>query len=441
MNNKDLLPRIAFLFGLAFLAYLFGFSTAHFRLFPHDFLVTAFEQGKQVQQQKVDIQSHHIHPARHDFAGVVRREGAAVEPGVVLVSSYWPDFEWGPGLRLLDRDGNVLHRWDANPLRLWPTSPHRDDLGDFFHTRTNYVHGTHLFENGDVMVNIEYHGLVRMNAAGEVLWRLDHRTHHSITPNERGNFWVSSAYWRSDPADVAKRFPGLLPPVSEETALEVTPGGEVVREVSVLASIFGHPELRRAIWMLWQSRTGDITHMNDVEELPSSMAAAYPSLRAGDLMISCKHLDLVFIMDPATLAVRWWRIGPFSKQHDPDFLGDGTISVYDNNSDGSLDGAFLGGSRLLRIAIGSGVVETLYPRDQAGERRFYSEVGGKAQRLANGNWMLIEPRAGRVFEVDPTGRTVWEWVHERHGKDMMCEVLEGAVYPLDPERARGWSRR
>jgi hypothetical protein len=440
MNTKDLLPRLAFLFGLAFLAYLFGFTTAHFRLFPHDFLVTAFEQGKQAQQQP-DIQAHHIHPARHDFAGVVRREGTAVEPGVVLVSSYFPDFAWGPGLRLLDRDGNVLHRWNTDPLRLWPTSPHRDDLGAFFHTRTNYVHGTHLFANGDVMCNIEYQGLVRLNAGGDVVWRLDHRTHHSIAENERGNFWVSSARWRSDPADVARRFPGLLPPVSEETALEVAADGTVVREVSVLESIFAHPELRRAIWMLWPSRTGDITHLNDVEELPSAMAAAYPSLRAGDLLVSCKHLDLVFVMDPKTLAVRWWRIGPFSKQHDPDFLGDGTISVYDNNTDGSLDGAFLGGSRLLRIGIERDLVATIYPRDAVGERRFYSEVGGKAQRLANGNWFLIEPRAGRVFEVDPAGRTVWEWGHERHGKDQMCEVLEGTLYPFETAQVQGWSRR
>lgn len=439
MTNKDLLPRIAFVFALAFFAYLFGFATAHFRLFPHEFLVSAFEQGRQVQQ--ANIQPHHIHPARHDLVGVSRRAGAVLDPGVVLVASYFPDLDWGPGLRLLDRDGNVLHRWNADPLRLWAESPHRDGLGNAFHTRTNYVHGTHLFANGDLMLNIEYQGLVRLNAAGEVVWRVNRRTHHSIEANERGNFWVSSALWRSDPDDLAKRFPGLLPPVSEETALEVTPEGKIVREVSVLEAIFAHPELRRAIWTLFPSRSGDITHLNDVEELPSSMAAAYPSLRAGDLLISVKHLDLVFVMDPTTHAVRWWRIGPFAKQHDPDFLGDGTISVFDNNTDGSLDGAFLGGSRLLRVGIERNTVEQIYPSGQSGERGFYTEVGGKAQRLPNGNWLLTEARAGRVFEVDTGGRTVWEWGHERHGKDQMCEVLEGAFYPLQAEQVRGWAGR
>lgn len=438
MTKKDLLPRVAFAVSALFLAYVAGIGTAHFRWFPYGFFAAAFEQA---QATSAAIQPHHIHPARHDFAGVKARAGATLSPGVVLVSSYWPDLDWGPGLRLLSRSGEVLHSWNADPLRIWPKSMHRDALGAAFHTRTNYVHGVHLFDNGDVLFNVEYQGLVRMNAAGKVLWTVDLRTHHSVTPNERGNFWVSGARWQIDPQDLAARFPGLLPPISEETAIEVTPEGKVLREISLLEPICRHPELRRAIWMLFPSRTGDITHVNDVEELPSSMAAAYPTLRAGDLLISAKHLDLVYIIDPSSGAVRWWRIGPYSKQHDPDFLGDGTISVFDNNSDGSLDGSFLGGSRLLRIGIADGSVTTLYPRDQPGERRFYTEVGGKAQRLPNGNWLLVEARGGRVFEVDSEGRTVWEWCHERHGKDMMCEVLEGSFHALDPAAVRAWTPR
>ncbi|MEZ6035936.1 MAG: arylsulfotransferase family protein [Planctomycetota bacterium] len=437
--NKDFLPRLAFVLALLFFAYLGGFATSQWKWFPYGFLSTAFEQAVAIQQPGAAA-DHHIHPARHDFAGARTADGAKLADGCVLVTGYWGDDKWLPGLRLLDRDGTVLHRWNADPLRIWPESPHRDGLRGVFHFQNNYIHGSYLFDDGSVLLNIEYLGLARLDAKGDVMWTLTKRTHHSITRNERGNFWVCDARWLIDPAELSKRFPGLVMPVSEEWVLEVTPDGEVVREVSVLDAIWQVPELRRAFWTVGPTRTGDVTHLNDVEELPTAMAAAYPMLQAGDLLISLKHLDLVFVMDPVSKAVRWWRIGPYHVQHDPDFLGDGTISVYDNNEDDSLDGAFLGGSRLLRIGLADGNVGTIYPRGAKGERRFYSAVGGKAQRLADGHWLLSEPRGGRVLEVDADGHTVWEWCQERIAEGKMTEVLEGTLYPLDRERVKAWPR-
>ncbi|HEX5050319.1 MAG TPA: arylsulfotransferase family protein [Planctomycetota bacterium] len=440
MKPKDLLPRLAFVLALVFFAYLGGFFSCHFKVFPHDFLVRAIEQGVQVSEQGAQP-SHHIHLARHDFSGVHRPAGAKVADGAILVTSYWPEFDWGPGLRLLDRDGKELHSWNADPRRIWSESPHQDGLRGAFLLPTNYVHGSYLFENGDVLFSIEYLGLVRMNAAGEVIWKLDRRTHHSVTRNERGNFWVPSARWLEGPTDVANRFPGLTPPLAEDIALEVTPDGTVVREASVLAAIFANPVTRRAIWTVGTQRGADLLHVNDVEELPTAMAAAYATLKAGDLLVSVRELDLVFAMDPDTLAMKWWSVGPYHRQHDPDFLGDGTISVFGNNEDGSLDGDFLGGSRLWQIGIASGSATQIYPRGVPGERRFYTPAGGKAQRLPDGHWLLTEARAGRVFEVDGEGRTVWEWCHQRYDDRTICEVLEGTFYPLTAEDVRRWTKQ
>jgi hypothetical protein len=440
MSQKDLAPRILFGFGLAFFAFLYGFAASHFELFPHAFLSRALDQGVQLRAE-AQIDLHHQHPARHEFAGV-GGQASDPEPGVLLVTSYWADDDWKPGLRVLDRSGEVLHRWNADPLRLFPESPHQDGLRGNFHLASNYVHGSWLFEDGDVLFNIEYLGLVRLDAQGDVVWRLDRRTHHSVSRNERGNFWVSASNWIDDPTTVFTRFPGLLAPVAEDVVLEVTPDGEVVREASVLDAVFQDPDLRRLIWTVGHTRTTDLLHLNDVEELPSAIAGSYPGLDAGDLLVSLRYLDLVFVFDPDTLAVKWWRNEPFVEQHDPDFLGGGAISVFDNNLDGSLNGAFLGGSRLWQIEVGSGQKRLLYPAGQPGERRFYTAMGGKAQRLPRGHWLLTEAQFGRIFEVDETGRTVWEWCQERHddGKTV-SEVLEGTFYPYSPERVRAWAQR
>ena len=75
------------------------------------------------------------------------------------------------------------------------------------------------------------------------------------------------------------------------------------------------------------------------------------------------------------------------------------------------------------------------------ERPFYALLGGKAQLLPDGHWLITEATAARVFEIDENGVTVWEWAHEPHGpKGFVSEVLEGTRYDLDPETVRKWPR-
>lgn len=68
-----------------------------------------------------------------------------------------------------------------------------------------------------------------------------------------------------------------------------------------------------------------------------------------DLALSLMHLDLVMVVDPETRTVRWHTSHPFIGQHDPDFVGDGWIGVFDNNRDGTFRGKLVGGSRIVAV--------------------------------------------------------------------------------------------
>ena len=56
------------------------------------------------------------------------------------------------------------------------------------------VHGVHpMADGGTASTSSVGIGLVRMDACGGVLWRLPHRTYHSIFVAEDGTFWVPAA--------------------------------------------------------------------------------------------------------------------------------------------------------------------------------------------------------------------------------------------------------
>ena len=116
-------------------------------------------------------------------------------------------------------------------------------------------------------------------------------------------------------------------------------------------------------------------------------------------MISLRELNLVAVADRETGAFKWYRHGPWLKQHDPDFQPDGTITVYDNNT-GS------GTSRILRIDSKTNATEVVFAGTEAVP--FYSWQRGKHQVLPSGNVLITESQHGRVFEVTPSGDLVWE---------------------------------
>lgn len=427
---SDRVPKLLFLLSCAFFAFLYGFCAATFRWPPHRWLEDAFRQLGALPQP-IDPQQHRF-PARHPFSGV--RSVGARGDDLILLSSFWSDRGGAPGVRVIDRKGTVRHEWILDVPKLF-AGVRYEDVGP------RYVHGAHLFENGDLLCNVEYLGLLRLDPRGQVVWRLDRRTHHSVTRTERGDFWVCGARW-IEPDEAALRFPGLEAPLWDEQALLVSERGEVQREVSVLQAVFDSPY--RAL--LWSTQYAprplprhDLMHLNDVEELPSALAASYPLFAAGDLLVSMRFLNLVAVLDGEGKRVKWAAGGQFLEQHDPDFLGDGKISVYDNRTDWTVDGSRCGGSRLVAVTPHTGASEPIYPR--AGvvpERGFYSLHGGKAQALADGGWLVTEPSAGRVFEINAAGKVVWEWVQQSDG-DLVAEVLEGTRYAPTPQMVSAWA--
>jgi len=438
-----LVERVIKYVSIAFLGMVYGFVAYYFKLFPYEFFNDALTEAANYTQNENAYTTHWLQPITRDNYGAHSYNEAAIQPGLTLLTSYWADMDWRSGIKLIDEHGNTVHSWNTDIVKLWPDAP------AYLGPLNPYVHGSYLFPNGDVVFNIEQTGLFMIDSCGKVKWHLDKTTHHSVARDDDGNFWIpSNVKW--EPGDfrkngLAKAFPGLQPrdgqPVWEDHLLKVSPEGEVLVDISVMKVIYDN-NLQRYIPKISKRRNGDVLHLNDIDVLHADQAEQYPLFTAGDLAVSLRHLHMVLVMDPETRKVKWYDTDPWIEQHDPDFTGGGWIEVFDNNREfnnvgGEKRGAMLGGSRIVAIQPHTGKVRIVYPKNDS--QFFYSEMGGKLQQLDNGNLLITENHAGRVFEIDPAGDLVWEWVNPPYDKKRVAEIAEGTRYPITTEQVSQWA--
>lgn len=423
------------------LAFLGGFAVRWHGWFPNDQLEQASKQATGL------FESWSSGPAElddqvYDRSGALTVRPDSMQPGLTLLTSAWPSEDgWEPGLNLIDADGTIVHRWRFDKTTLFPDSS--DGRGN---PTLAGLHGTYLFPNGDVLVNVEYVGTARIDACGTVQWRLPTGSHHAIARAEDGSFWVPGT--NQSPRRATEQhpegFPGIEDPTWLDQLLHVAEDGTVIEKINVLDVLYAN-DLEQHIFKAFKPHRApgvdknigvDVTHLNDVEPLSSASASEYPLFDAGDLLVSLRYLDLVFVLDPQSRTVKWHTTTGLIQQHDPDFLGDGWIGIFNNNRDYSARGSALGGSQVVAVQPHTDSTDIRFPTPHSAP--FYTDAQGKWQQLENGNMLLTEARAGRVVEVGPDGRTVWEWVQESYDDSQVPVISKGTRYSLTDADVADW---
>lgn len=421
--------RVLFVLSAMMITYLYGQASARFGLFPDSFVDRAVRQTAAYMDDP-----HYVADRVYDRSGARTWDGERVQPGLTLVSTHREAWGWDAGVMLIDEGGDVLHSWRADPTALFPNTSQVRGVPTAFRRG---VHGMHLFENGDVLFNIEYLGIARVDACGNTVWSIENGAHHSIARVDDGTFWIPVTSEAGTPASARypDGYPGLDRPVNHDRLLRIDERGEVLDSISVLDVLYRNG-LARYLLKARVVVTSDLMHVNDVEPLSARMADEYPLFDAGDLLVSLRASDLVLVVDPEAEVVKWHASDPFVQQHDPDFIGDGWIGVFNNNWDETDRGVTSGGSDIVAIQPHTDSVTTIFPTPQSDP--FYTPFLGKWQQLANGNMLLTEGRAGRVMEVAPDGHTVWEWISEPYDAENAVEVTEGSRYDLTPGDVAQW---
>lgn len=407
----DRVAKGAMLTSLVLGGFIFGYCSRAYSIFPHSLIVSAAEAYKELRERPT---------WQREVVDKAKGERALSNPVLVNQAGAFPgvnalDMIDGKYLviRLVDMDGKQRHEWKIDWFSIWPDATHVPP-GRLPKSRPGtHVHGFVILESGDVVFNFSSLGLMRLDPCGKVVWKLPRLTHHSVHLDEDGTLWVSAGRYYTE---VAPPFPNHGQGFDEPTVLQVSQNGEVLQEFSVVellmkngyAGLLYMSTAKLTVNMPNVLVTGDTLHLNDVETFPRSMAPGF--FVPGDVMISLRNVNAVIVFSPDTMKIKLLRQKDMIRQHDPDFVDGNTISVYDNNhvvthERWRADKTY-GGSRILILSALSDETRVYYKAND-----FYNATMGKHQWLPNRNLLITESRHGRGFEVDPSGKIVWEYLH------------------------------
>lgn len=311
-----------------------------------------------------------------ELTEAAEREATSDTPESEWVSAYDPGRAWN-GYTLafhsqrtpviMDMNGRVVHRWPEARIK----------------SRAR------LLEDGSLLGIALGRGVVEYDWDGNEVWRYtadNGFAHHDVIRLANGNT-VTLIRPDDDPFD---------------EVLEVDRDGDVVWRWHSGESL--EPYVPQEMW-----GNQDLTHMNSVQELPTNRwyDQGDERFRPGNLLISARDLDRVFVIDKQTQEVTWSFNTGLQKQHESlmvetGFPGDGRILLFNNRIR-----SFYEDRQSTIQEIDPIENRTLWQYRSAG---FHSPTSGVQQPLPNGNILITSTRGGRTFEVTRAGRLVWQWI-------------------------------
>ena len=404
----------------------------------HSLYTSLLENFSEVEETSVLRPTSLLQPARYKGAGVTINEVPDAGEYVLLSGFFGEDSE----IRLIRRDGTQVSRWPLSFSEIFRDASY---LSDPPATDWNVdTHGAIAMPDGSIVFNFDYTGMARIDRCGKVLWTLKRQTHHSVERAESGGFWVPGQ--RFVKSEKNALYPPFDAPYADSTIMHVSEAGKVLREFSIVKVFYdnGLEALLTAAAIFYEARPAnawnrEIVHLNKVSELSSALAPDFPMFEAGDLLLSFRNLNMLMVVSPRTLKVKWWRVGPWLRQHDAEFRAGGSVMVFNNNI--YLTTAFKSGhdrttkltrltvprvSNVLELNVATGQSHIFYGGSK--EQPMLSVTRGKVDPMANGDVLVTEFDGGRVFEANPAGEIVWQYIN-RYDEDEVAEITEARVYP------------
>ena len=258
--------------------------------------------------------------------------------------------------------------------------------------------------------------LAMVDAEGEVLWQWSGaptyaRLHHDFDILANGNV-LALVSPTPDP-----NHPGISDEdVQDDVILEIDVNtGDILWTWSTADHYDQLPLTMAQRDLIADQTIIDIFHTNGVAELPDVGydLDMYPEFTPGNLMISQRQTNLVFIIERATGDIVWsidetvlGNVGQHHARMIPAGLpGAGNILLFDNGCCAGWPVTTRTYTRVLEIDPTDQSIVWSYDPGAP----FFSEFRSGAQRLPNGNTLITMAQDAQILEVTPAGDVVWQF--------------------------------
>ena len=349
-----------------------------------------------------------------------------------------------------------------------------DHLGDAVHVWTVskdiQLHQAKLLNNGHLMVRFMRDNstfIAKIDRVDRVVWEYSHpNLHHDFVPLSNGNVLLLYHDTKTpEEAIAAGANPDYVSQhgLRHDNIVEIKPAGidrgEIVWEWSLwdhlvqdydptranYAAVADHPEridINFILQLLHDKKRAtsyDWTHTNAIDYNPV----------LDQIMLSPRHYSELWIIDHSIstdeatgekgdLLYRWgnpqsYRAGTISDKqlfwaHDTHWIpaglpGEGNILVFNNGNEfdgfkryySSVDEIippyFDGDTYQKSPHAAFGPDQPVWTYTAENPNEFYARLASRAQRLPNGNTLILDSFNGKIFQVTPDGITVWKYIN------------------------------
>ena len=179
--------------------------------------------------------------------------------------------------------------------------------------------------------------ITKKDICGKTIWTAEGNFHHLMSLNDE--FIWALRKKRFGDYDIAEEF----------VKINKFSGNVVysfnVRDIIVANQPYDYFSIKqRDLSSLWEYEP---FHFNDIDVLTEEFSDYFESFKQGDLMISSRSLNSIYIIDQNTLKIKKILFGLTRRQHDPDW-NKGYISIYDNQTEWK-DGKRYEKSRIVKV--------------------------------------------------------------------------------------------
>ena len=406
MTKRIMMPRlyiVALFISVCFLGIVFGMAAYKFELCPYSLFRDAYQATKAWHEKLTPSNRYDnfdLFPrSRHANSGIFRYNQEKAYNGLTLFTSGHAQKAF-----LISMDGQIVHEWHLPFSKVWTNPPHIEFpvSEDFIYWRKAY-----LYPNGDLLAIYVAsgdtpwgYGLVKMDKDSKIIWKYAEHVHHDVNVGSDGKIYTLVHQFTTTKVPGIK----LKPPLLEDSIVVLSANGQKLKKISI-SKAFRNSEFSNVLRLLGETgKQWDPWHTNTVKVLDERMADMFSFLKKGQVIVSIRNIDTIAVIYIDDEQVVWAIPGPWHRQHDPDFLLNGNMLIFDNRG-------YYGRGCLSRVVEFDPTTMEIIWQYIGSEKDILSSWGRSSQqRLPNGNTLITESEQGRIFEVTQDRKIVWEFI-------------------------------